>query len=310
MNPYIRTVFYVSKVLNLIPTKITKNRNIYKFNKISVPKLIINTFFHSFCNIMYFLNCFLFVSANMKENVKKYGAYFLAVASSICHIAVISVCTIYGNKIFDLVFCSQSFVYFQLARKKESYKEIIFITAIAFLLLFLNSVNSIYLFVISNYLFMITYCTWYVMIISINVTCLHFTTIMQHLKIIIEKINYLFSKMQIKPTAVSSVRTTKCNFMKHKTEIHKIKLLMKYYCILCNSTVEINRIYSPIMLIIAAKMFVVATYFTLIIQNYIFLKDETDIYTIFNFLTWSGLEIVTFYTVLYACSSFVKEVRQ
>ncbi|KAJ9599125.1 hypothetical protein L9F63_010393, partial [Diploptera punctata] len=264
MNPYIRTVFYTSKFLNLIPLNISKNRKKYKLNKISVLKLIISTLFHFICNITYFSSSIYFVSNNMEEIVKRCSAYFLVLALTICHIAVILVCTNHRNTIYDWVFCIQNNVYFPLTRRKDSCNKINLLITVAYLLLFLNNVNAIYFFTYCKYpyLFLILHFTWYVIFISIYMSCLHFITIIQHLKSIIEEINYLFLKMQMKPTALSYLQAmkcelieTKCDYVECRTKIHKIKLLTKYYYILCSSSIEINKIYSPIMVIIAAKMF-------------------------------------------------------
>mgnify|MGYP000359609784 CR=1 FL=1 len=261
-NNYIKILFHASRILNLFLLRITKNGDNYVFSKISTCKAFFSLVFHIILNLSYVTSTYFMLPAEFRT-IKFSGCLFIFVYS-LCHITAISISIFNSKRIYSLMFNTHGFKTVPLLNTQELFKE-----SAVFLIIFSSIVCQFLNEIFYNFNDILSFGTWYIMNISAYIVAVHFITIINNLKITVEKINTKFSNMQISSSAVrrkfynlkfTSNTEHKSYPREQKSTITEIKSLSNSYFKVCNSTVEIGDIFSILLLLIAAKTFIVVTF--------------------------------------------------
>ena len=238
MNFYITTLFYISKILHLIPLKISRNLERIQFAGISITKLSFSLVFYIFCNAHYTLNALFFFSKG-RNDVMKFTGISLIPTTSLCHLVAVSTCLYHRKKVFLWIFCNNQIKYIAFSNKKE-------ITLLSTMGL-LPTTNLLYMiFVIYNFnfgfIYYISSFTWFIVHQTTYVVCLHFLTIMQHLQRRMHAINVMSLSTQTLFVKNTKLLPNNSSVKPSDSVRLKLKSIMNQHWLLYDFSTEVNRV--------------------------------------------------------------------
>ncbi|KAJ9599124.1 hypothetical protein L9F63_010392, partial [Diploptera punctata] len=305
-NTFIKILFSISKILNLFPLRITKNRCGYVFNEISKSRLAFCIVFHVILNIYYVYRIFGTLPAYL--HVIQFSGFLFLIIYSLCHIVAVITCMKHSKIIYGLMYNINCFKIVSAVNAKELCKEAKLFIVTSFLMSYcilhqlLNSWDNFNTYTISF--------SWIAVNLITYIATMHFVIIISILKVILMKINTKFSQIQTKNSnAFNEIFKSNDEHKSYrstgnkKSKITELKLLSKNYLNICNTSAEICDIYSILMLVFAVKIFIVVTF-----QSFVTVLNIKNKNTVLYYFMWALTELMQFCTLLYSCCSFTKEV--
>ena len=299
-------ILEICKFLQLVPFYIRRTGRKYEIEEFSMKKMITGIIFHVTFNVVE-----LFTGHGVMKlldyKIMILTGYVIIYVASASHFMAVSTCFIHCNEIFSCLLSLDP-----PKRSDINYRHIIYFCLPIFFLA-VSAIKSGY-YILTDYNLALSYFSILVMYISIYAASLVMIVIIKSLEKGMAKINSEFVEMantlsvrrKNAKLLNTKIKLNKLSLGKQDFNLRKIKFLMNKYHNLCVLSVKINKLYSPFLLTLTLKSFIVFTSSSFMILYRWLVGMFWD--DMINFIVWTILEMIAFWSILSICYYYEKEV--